>query len=128
MVMEGRHPVGDHEGRVIWDLLWKAFHSERVSNGWFEHQAWYPLDCWEAAIREAVRRGKTRLETIRYVEAIASDYAANGIPVARTAPAAAGQRPAPPNVHELRRQERRAAIERRKAMGPGYGQEAHDGE
>lgn len=81
MVHGGPHATTDADAREIWSLLWKAFGDERLNNGFYEHQDWYPADCWVAAIRETARRG-TSPRGIKYLETLAADYKANGVPAA----------------------------------------------
>ncbi len=77
------HPGGanttEDEARSIWSALWAQWHSVKLCRGFYEHQRWYSASTWRAAIRQVVRQG-TIPNTIAYVEKIAADYAANGVP------------------------------------------------
>lgn len=86
MICPGPHEVDETEARALWNLLWRQWSSPRLCNGFYEHQRWYPADCWRAAIRDAVRRN-VRPETVKYLERVAAGFKAHGIPDEHPPPA-----------------------------------------
>lgn len=80
MIHAGAHPEDPEWARAFWSKLWAAFGSVRVCSEFYEHQRWHPRECWEAALRTAVRTG-TKLNTARWLETVAGRYEAQGIPV-----------------------------------------------
>jgi hypothetical protein len=71
----------DHFGATLGD-------KRRLCNGYFEHQCMHAHVFWLEAIREAYRRGKTQIQSIAYIETIASAFEANGIPERKARPGA----------------------------------------
>jgi hypothetical protein len=75
----GAYPEDEVSARKIHALLWTAFQNVALLRRFYEHQRWHTPDVWIAAIREAKRRG-VDVRGLRYIELIAADYQANGIP------------------------------------------------
>ena len=80
IIHTGAHPEDPEWARAFWVKLWAAFGSVRVCSEFYEHQRWHPRECWEAALRTAVRTG-TKLNTARWLETVAGRYEAQGVPV-----------------------------------------------
>ena len=75
----GKHPEDPEWAAEFWGKLWAAFGQARVLWDFYRHQRWYSRECWEAALRKAVRQG-TRVERGLYLERIAAEFDAHGVP------------------------------------------------
>jgi hypothetical protein len=82
MAMPGGFQVTDAEAREIWELVWKAWKSQRLCNQFYEHQSWHKPESWRAAIRQLARDG-TEPYGIKLVEMRAARFDANGVPEER---------------------------------------------
>lgn len=80
MIHTGGSDTTEAEARSIWSALWAQWHSRALCQEFYEHQRWYPAHVWRAAIRKAVLQGATPRK-ITYVERIAAEFDAKGIPV-----------------------------------------------
>ncbi len=79
MVHPGGADTTEAEARSIWSALWAQWRKPSLCQEFYQHQRWYTAAVWRAAIRKAVIQGKA-IHRISYVETIAEEYSAKGIP------------------------------------------------
>ena len=92
-VFPGDHPMDEKQARGIFKMLWTGWQKKGVCFGFYQHQQRYPCDVWVAAIRKVKTQDKA-INSIGYIETIAADYLANGIP--KPKPVQAGSRASSP--------------------------------
>ncbi len=84
-ISTGPHRPTQEQAEYNWRILWENFNADPkakqiLCNGYYEHQQFYCHEAWLGAIREVYRRGKRNLETVAYIEKVAADYDAHGVP------------------------------------------------
>lgn len=92
-IFPGQHPMPEGKAHQLFSAIWGCWKNQRLCFEFYQRQSRFTYEVWRAAFAKAKTQGTT-VQSLTYIERIAADYQANGIP--KPKPIQAGSRPSSP--------------------------------